>query len=325
MARGLRTTHDREGHEDAATERTTRRVLTVEVRAATLGTIMGRIQRKRLTEPDDVRQLGMPGSIVNILRVGSLTVGYGQVQPGWRWSTHMLKAIDEPLCQIHHLQLLLSGRFAVQMADGEYAEMGPNEIFDVPPGHDAWVVGDEPVELLDFLGNIEQIGRPASKDRIVTTLLMTDIVDSTATASALGDISWKQKLGEHNRVVRARLERYLGQEVNTTGDGFLARFDGPARAVRCALAIGDALREMGLSIRAGVHTTEVELAGRDLRGIGVHVAARIMSLGGPGEVIVSRVVRDLAVGSGLMFVERGRHVLKGVPGEWELLGVVEDA
>lgn len=313
MARGLRTTHDREGHEDAATERTTRRVLTVEVRAATLGTIMGRIQRKRLTEPDDVRQLGMPGSIVNILRVGSLTVGYGQVQPGWRWSTHMLKAIDEPLCQIHHLQLLLSGRFAVQMADGEYAEMGPNEIFDVPPGHDAWVVGDEPVELLDFLGNIEQIGRPASKDRIVTTLLMTDIVDSTATASALGDISWKQKLGEHNRVVRARLERYLGQEVNTTGDGFLAMFASALGAVRCAASIRTATDELGVPVRIGIHTGEVELLPGDIGGVAVHATARVMALGGASEVMVSSSTRGLVAEGDLGFESRGVQSLKGLP------------
>ena len=162
---------------------------------------MGRIERKSLDHPDEVREL--PMLTMHFVRVGSLTIGRGIVQPGWRWSTHMRRETDEPLCQIHHLQLLLSGRFAVQLEDGEYAEIEPNEIFDVPPGHDAWVLGDEPAVIVDFLGNIEQLGRPASKDRIVTTLLMTDIVDSTAIASRLGDGTWKQKLGEHNRLVRA--------------------------------------------------------------------------------------------------------------------------
>ncbi|MEX1104130.1 MAG: cupin domain-containing protein, partial [Dehalococcoidia bacterium] len=149
---------------------------------------MSRIERKSLRKPEELRE--MPLLTVNMVHFGSLTVGYGTVQPGWRWSTHMRRETDEPLCQIHHLQLLLSGRFAVQMDDGEYAEIEPNEVFDVPPGHDSWVLGDEPVILVDFLGNIEQLGRPASKDRIVTTLLMTDIVDSTGTASRLGDVTW---------------------------------------------------------------------------------------------------------------------------------------
>lgn len=170
---------------------------------------MGRIERRSLTDPDEIR--GWPLLTVSLLNVGSLSIGYGTVKSGWRWSTHMHKATDEPLCRVHHLQLLLSGRFAVQMDDGEYTEIEPNDVFDVPPGHDAWVIGDEPVVLVDFLGNIEQLGRPASKDRIVTTLLMTDIVDSTGTASRLGETTWKQRLGEHNRIVRLRLERYLGK------------------------------------------------------------------------------------------------------------------
>jgi hypothetical protein len=135
---------------------------------------MGRIERKRLDTPDEVRDLGLLR--LDQLCVGSLTLGRGTVQPGWRWSTRMPRSTDEPLCQVHHLQLLQPGRFAVQMDDREYAEIGPNEVFDVPPGHDAWVLGDEPAVILDFLGNIEQLGRPATTDRIVTTLLMTDIV-----------------------------------------------------------------------------------------------------------------------------------------------------
>jgi len=130
----------------------------------------------------------------------------------------------------------------------------------------------------------------------------------TATATALAD---------------RQLERYRGVEVDTTGDGFLAMFDGPARAVRCALAIKDALAEVGVVIRAGVHTSEVELAGHNVRGVGVHIAARVVTAAQPDEVLVTRVVRDLAVGSGLRFAERGRHALKGVPGEWELLSVAD--
>jgi len=130
------------------------------------------------------------------------------------------------------------------------------------------VIGDEPAVILDFLGNIEQLGRPASKHRIVTTLLMTDIVDSTATASRLGDAAWKQKLGEHNRLVRARLERYLGEEVNTTGDGFLAMFASAVGAIRCTASIRDATAGIGLPVRTGVHTGEVELLPGDIGGPG---------------------------------------------------------
>lgn len=250
---------------------------------------------------------------LDLLRVGSLTIGRGRVQPGWRWSTHMRKETDEPLCQIHHLQLMLSGRFAIQMEGEEPVIIEPGEIFDVPPGHDVWVVGDEPVEVIDFLGNIGQLGRPASADRIVTTLLMTDIVDSTATASRLGDAAWKQRLGEHNRAVRMRLERYLGREVNTTGDGFLATFASAVGAIRCAASIRDATAELGLPVRIGIHTGEVELLPNDIGGVAVHAASRIMALGGASEVMVSSTARGLVTDADLRFESRGAQALKGLP------------
>jgi class 3 adenylate cyclase len=282
---------------------------------------MGRIQRKRLDRPDDVLEL--PRLSVNIVRVGSLTIGLGTVQPGFRWSTHVRKEIDEPLCQVHHLQLLLSGRFAVQMADGEYVELGPNEIFDVPPGHDAWVLGDEPAILLDFLGNIDQLGRPTSKDRIVTTLLMTDIVDSTAIASRLGDTAWKQMLGEHNRLVRGRLERYLGEEVNTTGDGFLAMFASARGAIRCAASIRAATAGLGLPVRIGVHTGEVELLPGDIGGVAVHAAARVMALGGASEIMVSSSTRGLVEDGDLRFESNGAQEFKGLPIPLEVFALVD--
>jgi len=282
---------------------------------------MARIERKRLDNPDERREL--PLLTMAFVRVGSLAVGRGTVQPGWRWSTHMLRETDEPLCQIHHTQLLLSGRFAVRMDDGEYAEIEPNEVFDVPPGHDAWVVGDEPAVLVDFLGNIEQLGRPASKDRIVTTLVMTDIVDSTATASRLGDTTWKQKLGEHNRLVRARLERYLGKEVNTTGDGFLAMFASALGAIRCAASIRDATAGIRLPVRIGVHTGEVELLPGDIGGVAVHAAARVMALGQASEVMVSSSTRGLIEDGRLRFESRGAQRLKGLTTPLEVFALVD--
>ena len=282
---------------------------------------MGRIERKSVHEPDEVREL--PAITLNLLRVGSLALGYATVQPGFRWSTHLRQASEAPLCQIHHLQLLLSGRFGVEMDDGEQVEIGPDEIFDVPPGHDAWVIGDEPAVLLDFLGNIEQLGRPASKDRIVTTLLMTDIVDSTATASRLGDAAWKQTLGEHNRLVRARLERYLGQEVNTTGDGFLAMFASAVGAIRCAASIREATEGLGLPVRIGIHTGEVELLPGDIGGLAVHAASRVMALGGASDIMVSSSTRGLIEDGGLRFESRGAQHLKGLPSALEVFALVE--
>jgi class 3 adenylate cyclase len=137
----------------------------------------------------------------------------------------------------------------------------------------------------------------------------------------MGDGPWRELLDQHNAIVRRELERLRGLEVDTAGDGFLARFDGPARAIHCAQAIGQAVRELGLQIRAGLHTGEIELAGDDIRGIAVHIGARISALAGPGELLVSSTVRDLVAGSGIEFEDRGQHELKGVPGAWHVFAV----
>ena len=216
------------------------------------------------------------------------------------------------LCPVHHLQILQSGRFAVRMADGEEIELRPGDIADIPPGHDGWVVGDEPAVLLDIAGNIEEIGLPREHERVVTTLVMTDIVDSTQTAERLGDQAWKQVLREHNRVTRVLIERYRGTEVDTTGDGFLATFPSAASALRCALAIRDAMRPLGLEVRIGVHSGEVEGAGSSITGINIHATARIMALAGASRIFVSSVARGLAEGSGLSFEDAGRHEVKGI-------------
>jgi class 3 adenylate cyclase len=155
-------------------------------------------------------------------------------------------------------------------------------------------------------------------NRVLVTVLFTDIVGSTEKAAAVGDGAWRRLLDRHDETVRRYLLRYRGREVKSTGDGFLAVFDGPARAVRCAQAIADAVVAIGLQIRAGTHTGEVELRGADVGGVAVHAAARIASLARPGEVLASRTVRDLTAGSGIAYGNRGTHELKGVPGEWEL-------
>jgi class 3 adenylate cyclase len=156
---------------------------------------------------------------------------------------------------------------------------------------------------------------------VLATVLFTDIVGSTEQAAELGDRRWRELLAAHDTAVRRELERFRGQEVDTAGDGFLVTFDGPARAVRCATSIRRVVGELGLQVRAGVHTGECELDGDKVRGIAVHTGARVAALADPGEVLVSSTVKDLVAGSGLEFEDRGEHELKGVPGEWKLYAV----
>jgi len=173
--------------------------------------------------------------------------------------------------------------------------------------------------LEGFLASVTD--EEARLDRILATVLFTDVVGSTQKAAELGDRRWSELLERHNTLIRALLTRYRGQEVNTAGDGFLATFDGPARAAKCAQAICEAVEPLGLEVRAGCHTGEIELMGADVGGIAVHIGARVAALAGPGEVLVSSTVRDLVAGSGLQFAERGEHELRGVPGSWRLYAV----
>jgi class 3 adenylate cyclase len=271
---------------------------------------VGQIQRKNLGDPDEVRPYDH--GVGSLTRVGTLALGRAVLEPGWRWSTHMAPVMGTPSCPVHHLQLLISGRFGVRMDDGEELTLVPNDVADIPPGHDAWVDGDEPAVLLDIGGNIEAIGVPREHQRIVTTLLMTDIVDSTRIAGELGDQLWRQRLADHNRVVRTALARAEAREVNTTGDGFLVMFASAAAAIRAAAGIRDAVRRLGLEIRVGVHTGEVELLPNDIGGISVHAVARIMALAGPSEVLVSAVAVGLADGIGVAVEPAGTHALKGL-------------
>jgi class 3 adenylate cyclase len=176
-----------------------------------------------------------------------------------------------------------------------------------------------------FVGEVEEFltGTRHEKepDRMLATVLFTDICDSTKRAAELGDAAWRQLLEQHDSLVRRALERHRGREVKRTGDGFLATFDGPARGLRCAASIAEGVRSLGIEVRAGLHTGEVEVMNGDIGGLAVHIGARVMGVAGPGEVLVSSTVKDLVVGSGIDFAERGSHELKGVPGEWRLFAV----
>jgi class 3 adenylate cyclase len=170
-------------------------------------------------------------------------------------------------------------------------------------------------EIEEFLTGV----RPAhTPDRALATVLFTDIVSSTAKVAAVGDDTWKRTLDSHDALINREVERHRGRMINTTGDGILATFDGPARAVRCAQAICAAMPSLGIEVRAGIHTGEIEMRGDDIGGIAVHIGARVSALAGPGEVLVSSTVKDLVSGSGIRFTDRGSHVLKGVPDEWRI-------
>jgi len=199
------------------------------------------------------------------------------------------------------------------------AEHLPNARLVEIPGddHGLWYQNPQMAagEIQEFLTGARYEPEPK---RVLATVVFTDIVDSTHTAAELGDMRWHELLDRHGVTVRKALERFGGREVKTTGDGFLATFDGPARAVRCARAILDSSEGQGIRVRAGLHTGECEMIGDDIGGIAVHIAARVSGLARPSEVLVSRTVKDLVAGSGLEFDERGAHELKGVPDSWEL-------
>jgi len=281
---------------------------------------MTRIERASLTDPANQRPLSH--AVGAVAQVGRLAIGRATLEPGWRWSTDVKPAVGTEWCEAHHVHVLVAGRFAVRLADeAAVEEFGPGDVFDIPPGHDAWVVGDDPCDLIDVSGNVVQFGEPPALARLLATMLMTDIVDSTPTASRLGDARWRQLLADHDRAIRGLLERYRGRELDTTGDGFFVSFDSAAAAVLCARAIRESVRSLDLQVRIGVHTGEIEVTTDGVRGIAIHALARIMSAAGPSEILVSPVTKALTEGSDLTFVERGTHALKGLTAPMELFAV----
>jgi class 3 adenylate cyclase len=269
-----------------------------------------RPRMKNLSTPDET--LSLEKGTATTVRIGELVVGRLVLEPGWRWSTHVRPIAGTTSCQFHHVGLFLSGAMDGRMDDGSEFELRPGDVFDIPPGHDNWVIGDEPIVSIVW-GGWRGWGKPPVGERILTTILMTDIAESTDRVYAVGDAAWDQLLDRHRALVREVLERYRGTEIDTAGDGFLTMFDGAARAVQAALEIRAAVHGIGLDIRAGVHTGEVELVPGGIRGLAVHETARIMALGSPGDVLVSSTTRELSAGSGLTYEDRGIHLLKGIP------------
>lgn len=231
---------------------------------------------------------------------------------------HVLPTIRVPTLVLHR-----SGDRDSRLEEGRYiADRIPGARFVELTGEDhiPWLDADQIIdEVEEFLTGVR---RGPESDRVLATVLLTDIVGSSERAAELGDRRWRELLEAHHALVRGELARWRGREVDTAGDGFLATFDGPARAIRCACAIRDGLHALGVEIRAGLHTGECEIIGGKVGGIAVHTGARVAARAAPGEVLVSGTVRDLIAGSGIELEDRGVHALKGIPGEWRLLAVV---
>lgn len=270
--------------------------------------------------PDEIRQI--PNGKLEIYTLDDLVFGRTVFEPGWVWSKDVKPIAGTDLCQYHHIGVSLAGLLRVQMADGTTADIAPNEVFEIPAGHDAWVVGEEPWITIDVNGMRSYARVDEGAQRVLGAIVFTDIVESTAMAARLGPSRWRDLLQAHQQDVRIQLDRYRGRLIKSTGDGFLALFDGSERAVRAALAIAAAARNVGIEIRVGVHTGEVEVVAGDLAGVSVHIAARVMGLAGSGEVLVSATTHELVAGTGLNFEDAGLHELKGIPGQRQLYRVV---
>jgi class 3 adenylate cyclase len=268
---------------------------------------------RSFSEPDELIEIETVRT--EMITLGGMTVSHDVLRPGWRWSTHIKPLVGTEWCQVRHIGVVLRGRIRYRLEDGTEFDAGPLDLMDIPPGHDAWVVGDEPLETIAWTGARGWLASLETlSERILATVLFTDIVDSTGTALRLGDRVWGDMLATHEARTREVLERFRGRVVKMTGDGVLATFDGAARALRCAVALRDGAADLGMQIRVAVHTGEVEVAGSDIRGVVVHEASRILGLAGPREILVSAATAGLAADSGVSLEDRGEHELRGLSG-----------
>jgi class 3 adenylate cyclase len=259
----------------------------------------GRLQTASMTPRDAIAFQNM-----------AFDIDVRDVVPAVRVPTLIVHTADDPVCHVENARYL-----ARHITGARYVELSGNTHI---PWAEAAAGDDVLAEIREFLTGVREAPEP---DRVLATVLFTDIVGSSERAAELGDRRWRELLESHHATIRRQLERHRGREIDTAGDGFLASFDGPARAIRCARAAVDAVRGAGLEIRAGVHTGECELVGDKLAGVAVHIGARVASKAGPGEILVSGTVHDLVAGSGIELEERGSAQLKGIPGEWRLYAV----
>jgi class 3 adenylate cyclase len=278
---------------------------------------VARLQTKSFDAPDERRPA--PKASLSVVHLDEVTVGHAVWEPGWRWSVDLRPIAGGTSCQAHHLGYALSGAIEVRTDAGEEMIVRGGGVYEIPPGHDAWVLGDEPFVTVEWASaRYVGLAPQGPGERVLATVLFTDIVDSTATLERLGDHAWRELLLEHNARMRVVISTFRGREMETTGDGFLAVFDGPTNAIRCGAEMVRTAQQLEIRIRVGVHTGEVEFIADKIRGVAVHAAARVLSAAGPDEVVVTDTTRDLAEGSGLTFDDAGRHALKGLSGERQL-------
>jgi class 3 adenylate cyclase len=284
--------------------------------------VVPRLQARRFGDGEGAEIRDLPKGRAQVVVLEETTIGLATWEPGWRWSKHLKPMLGTDWCPLHHLGYAMSGSLHVVMADGESLDVLPNSAYEIPPDHDAWVVGDEPFVTVEWT-SAREVGIPtAAGERVVVTLLFTDVASSTSMLARMGDAAWRDLLLKHNATLRAELNAHRGREIATTGDGFLATFDSATRAVRCGLGMVAAADRLGLAIRVGVHTGEVEFVGGQARGIAVHTAARVMSLADGGEVLISATTRALLEGSDLAVEPAGSHELKGISGPREIFRVL---
>jgi class 3 adenylate cyclase len=260
----------------------------------------------------EVRDLGEPEAVVTYrlgatyqVRLAGTVVSRHVLEPGWSWEEHAQPEVGTPSCELYHRGVVLSGRMGVRTDEGEEVVIGPNQVFDLPPGHLTWVDGDEELVMVDWAGGAGFDVQAGESARVMATILFTDMVGSTELAEKAGDAAWKRTVAMHDDVVRTVLVRFGGREVETAGDSFLVVFDSAERAIRCGLELVEALAAIQTPIRVGIHSGEVASTADHIRGVAVHAAARILAEAGAGEVLVSATTHDLAEGAtGLAFESR---------------------
>ena len=280
---------------------------------------MPQLQRKSLNQPETVRKF--PHGHIDSVALGESEVGRWEFEPGWRWSNDIKPIVGTDLCLNRHLGVVVQGTLHVELADGTTMEFVEGDAYEIPPGHDGWVVGDKPFVTYEWTSSRVFARAPDEDDAIVVTMLFSDIVGSTATLERIGDKAWHDLLVAHNAAMREQIAHHRGREFDTSGDGFLVMFEGAARAVRCGKGMIKAANELGLHLRVGCHTGEVIFVAGYAHGVAVHTTARVVALAGTDEIFVSSTTRDLLSASDFNLEPAGSFELKGLTGAREVFRV----
>lgn len=282
-----------------------------------------RLQRKSLDQPETVRRF--PHGHIGSVALDESEIGRWEFLPGWRWSNDVKPIVGTESCQNRHVGVCVTGRLHVRLNDGTEMEVGPNDAYEIPPGHDGWVVGDETFVTYEWTSSRVFANAPDEEEGIVATLLFSDIVGSTATIERIGDRAWRELLLAHNSAMRQQIEHHRGREFDWSGDGFMALFDSAGRAVRCGFGMVRVANALNLKVRIGCHTGEVLFVGGYPHGVAVHTAARVVALASPDEILVTSTTRDLLGNSAFRLEQAGAFELKGLSGAREVFRVGQTA